>query len=158
MQCSYNKNASVIPQEVLELEDLPTLQYLHQAPIGCGLSWEGAATQGHVLSLFSWELSVITNHDSFRNVTFDCGGWSGLPTTVSAVGSWCQVKQCFWAFLFLWPKRRSCVSCLLRSLRAWAFRESEDGGTKELSNWIYLFLTDTEMEALRDGVVLIRLN
>ena len=124
--------------------------------VGCPGKGPGLCTRARLQSLFSWELLVITSHDSFRNVTFGRGGRSGLPTTVSAVGSRCQVKQCFWAFLFLWPKRRSCMNCLLRSLRTWTFHESEDGRTKKLSNWIYLFLTDTEMEALRDGVVLIR--
>lgn len=120
----------------------------HLLDVGCpGKGPQHKGTCNHC----SAESCRSSNHDSFRNVTFDCGGWSGLPTTVSAVGSWCQVKQCFWAFLFLWPKRRSCMSCLLRSLRTWAFRESEDGRTKELPNWIYLFLTDTEMEAQRWG-------
>lgn len=57
-------NASVIPQEILELEDLCTLQYLHQPPIGCGLPWEGLLTLHKGTSAITVQLRAVGRHPS----------------------------------------------------------------------------------------------
>ena len=65
LNCSVvTTNASVIPQELLELEDLRTLQYLHQVPIGCGLPWEGPWTLHKGTSAVAVQLRAVGHHQS----------------------------------------------------------------------------------------------
>lgn len=54
-------NASVIPQKFWELEDLPTLQYLHQAPVDVGCPGKGPRRRTRAITV---QLRAVDHHQS----------------------------------------------------------------------------------------------
>ena len=122
------------------------------------LPWEGLLTLHKGTSAITVQLRAVGHHPSWQFQECDLWPWREIWVAYHSIccGIMMSSKVMFLNFPLPVVKKEELHELLLRCLSTWAFHESEDGRTKKLSNWIYLFLTNIEMEALRDAVVLIR--
>lgn len=109
MNCSVvTTNASVIPQEVLELEELQALQHLHQPPIGCGLPWEGLLTLHKGTCAITVQLRAVGHHLSRHFQECDLWPWREIWVAYHSIccGIMMLSKAMFLSFLLPVVKKK----------------------------------------------------